>query len=170
MKVGDIVIGDRIGLRPRDKYIRHACGICSIERWVRIVHGEARSLLCVTCARESLHKPGTTRTANRYKLVHVAVDSPYRVMASAHTARVREHRLVVAQSLGRPLESWEIVHHINGDRDDNRLGNLQLVSDTEHKQITILEERVRKLEIEIAELRKPITNPHISSDFSDWGS
>lgn len=39
---------------------------------------------------------------------------------------IPEHRLVMARALGRPLLKSETVHHINGDRADNRLTNLQL--------------------------------------------
>lgn len=48
--------------------------------------------------------------------------------------RVREHRYIMEQHLGRKLELWEHVHHINDDSSDNRLENLEVLSNSDHQR------------------------------------
>lgn len=48
---------------------------------------------------------------------------------------VELHRYIMEQHLGRKLIVNEVVHHINGDILDNRIENLQLMTDNEHKSL-----------------------------------
>lgn len=45
---------------------------------------------------------------------------------------VREHRFVVESHIGRRLEDGEIVHHKNGNRTDNRIKNLEIMTQADH--------------------------------------
>lgn len=64
---------------------------------------------------------------------NVAVREDQRHLVPAGRRSELEHRLVMAEILGRPLTAAETVHHRNGDRLDNARGNLELWSTAQPK-------------------------------------
>jgi hypothetical protein len=51
------------------------------------------------------------------------------------------HRIVMEEYLGRKLKTSEFVHHINGNPSDNRIENLQVISNSEHRKLHMKEQK-----------------------------
>ena len=102
----------------------HAKGYCATHYKRAVKHGDVHDDLPIRVVTgEGWFSHGYWNVPVPPELRHLTNGEP----------KVGQHRLVMAQHLGRPLRAHEVVHHINGDRTDNRLENLELWSTTQPK-------------------------------------
>ena len=152
-------------------YVWIACQVCGKERWVQKAN-LPRTSNCMSCFKKTkMYSVGSNHNGWKggrhydplgYVLVWIGKDDFFFPMAG-HAPRancIKEHRLVMARHLGRCLASWEVVHHKNGIRNDNRLDNLQLLpTSSQHfpsirwqNELNKRDKKIAQLEARIAEL------------------
>lgn len=65
---------------------------------------------------------------------HIA-RSGYKIISKRGKSNLYEHRVTAENMIGRPLNSDEVVHHIDGNRSNNHPTNLQVMKKSEHDKI-----------------------------------
>lgn len=108
------------------------CDRRPVNRWMCDRHAQQRVAGIIDAQGNQLRpflpwknkrKEGPIKDGAGYLLVF----PPPEYKGKTRDGRVLEHRLVMAQHLGRLLEDWELVHHKDGDRENNKLSNLELL-------------------------------------------
>lgn len=149
---------------PTKPIVPVICGKCgarftmSVHNWRSGIRSRA---LCTSCThstrKPTYHNGGTWISSQGYKFIAMSKlpheEQKLFVSMGTSNSGVAEHRIVVARHLGRPLETYELVHHINGNKTDNRLENLRLVN----RQTHLSEERaeIMRLQAILKEHRIP---------------
>lgn len=75
---------------------------------------------------------------------YVYVIAPEEHPRKTNKRYIKRSRLVMEDIIGRYLEKHEQVHHINGDRSDDRPENLEITTLSSHNKIHRKHERLRR--------------------------
>jgi hypothetical protein len=134
----------RFGIKRTSSMIYYPCSKCGEYHWMARADLKRKSAtgMCRKCFNEFMSitrgdarwnwKNFTRRkTGDGYIEIRVPRDDPFFSMAN-NGQLIREHRYIMAQHIGRPLGRWEIVHHVNCVKHDNRIENLRLVTLKNH--------------------------------------
>lgn len=114
--------------RHKDNIIYISCPACKKQFRKYAPDGVARK----NCSMKCYNK---IRSVNLPKYDYPEKEKKRYKMKKIKGKQIYYHRWVMEQHLGRKLNRNEVVHHINGDPHDNRIENLQIMSQSDHMKL-----------------------------------
>jgi hypothetical protein len=146
--IGEVSTSREIGRTGHSSYVWQACPHCGKERWIdKYYLIKNPSLMCRSCMmkfcsnrwfgnpQKGSDNPrwrGGRKDTEGYNAIRMFPGDDFYPQRS-QDGYILEHRLVMMRHLGRPLLSSEIVHHLDGNRYNNKLENLQLTTRGTHE-------------------------------------
>lgn len=120
-------------MRKRAEMIVAKCDQCGTEytTYPSVLRKGKLHFCSKACERES-KKYHNTRAS--WRGGHIGKTTGY-LYIRIDGKDVGEHILVAEKKIGRRLNPDEVVHHINGDKLDNRPENLQVMTNSEHVKL-----------------------------------
>lgn len=74
------------------------------------------------------------------------IHNGYIRLTRGENCRRNQHVVIMEEHIGRKLHADEVVHHRNGNKQDNRISNLQLMTRAEHSKLhAIMRNQERKI-------------------------
>lgn len=121
----------------RKTAITQYCILCQKPYEIRISHAHLRQTCSRACAAEIKSRTKSGPNHPRWKSGKEISPCGYQLEYNpnhpdAHKGKVFTHRLMMEQKIGRKLTSKEIVHHKDGNKLNNKIENLQIMTRAEH--------------------------------------
>ena len=114
--------------------VTKTCPVCDGAFYVPLYRAESATY----CSRSCLAKVHLAQFADRRLKPTGKPPHRYKTM-TVGGKQVRVHRHLMQKHLGRALRPDEHVHHRNGDSFDNRIENLEVLTNGEHQRLELAE-------------------------------
>lgn len=122
------------------EFIIDVCEICG-KKYPRPVTSPNRTTCTRRCTNALVSRRSAQKRGDALRRKPKSTGGSYVKVGGRH-----EHRIVAEEMLGRPLKKGEIVHHKDGNKQNNSPENLEIMTQSEHAAIHSVKNRLCEIE------------------------